>query len=44
MSVEYKKEGEKMIAIMTKRAAPRAVLNREKLAEAPKKSCAIHPT
>ena len=37
VSVEYKKEGEKMIATMTKVAAPKAAPKKEKPAEAPKK-------
>jgi hypothetical protein len=37
LSVEYKKEGEKMIATMIKVAAPKAAPKKEKPAEAPKK-------
>jgi glucose/arabinose dehydrogenase len=37
VSVEYKKEGEKMIATMIKVAAPKAAPRKEKAAEAPKK-------
>jgi len=37
VSVEYKKEGEKMIATMIKAAAPKAAPNKEKATEAPKK-------
>ena len=37
VSVEYKKEGEKMIATMIKAAAPKAAPKKEKPTEAPKK-------
>ena len=42
VSVEYKKEGEKMIATMIKVAAPKAAPKKEAPKEGPKKSWAIH--